>query len=107
MGLVAPRALLVIENSGINYLGPPSTYGCSAAAKTLFKALGVDDNMAASQASHGNSHCQMPSSQNPDVSAFFDKFFFNKTADTNFLKTDGTFEFSLDRWVQWTLPALA
>lgn len=106
IGLVAPRALLVIENSGIDYLGPPSTYGCSEAAKEIFTSLGLKGNMGISQVSHGSSHCQMPSSQNQDVASFYDKFFFNKTADTDFLKTDGTFKFDLERWADWTLPVL-
>ena len=106
MGLVAPRALLVIENSGIDYLGPPSTYGCSKAAKEIFTSLGHEGNMGASQVSHGSSHFQMPASQNPDVAAFYDKFFFNNTADTNFLKTDGTFKSDLELWADWALLVL-
>lgn len=107
MGLVAPRALLIIENSGIDYLGPPSTYGCSSAAKLIYKSLGVPDNMGFTQVAHGSSHCQMPSSQNNDVSAFYNKFFFNQTATTDFIKTDGSFSNVLSQWANWTLPALA
>ncbi|KAK5657582.1 hypothetical protein OQA88_3156 [Cercophora sp. LCS_1] len=107
MALVAPRALVVIENSGIDYLGPPSTYGCTVAAKEVFKALGVADNVAISQNSHGNSHCQLPSAQSPDVKAFFDRFFFDQTtATTGFVKTDGKWTFELKRWAGWTLPVL-
>jgi len=109
MGLVAPRALVVIENSGIDYLGPPSTYGCSLATKEIFKALGVADNIGVSQNSHGSSHCQLPSSQAPDVAAFFNRFFFNQTAAagaTGFAKTDGKFVFELKRWADWTLSVL-
>lgn len=87
MGLVALRALLVIENSGIDYLGPPSTFGCTAAAKEIYTALSVGDNIALLQAAHGNSHCQMPSSQGPGT-AFFNKFFFKQSANTGFMKSD-------------------
>ncbi|KAI1642094.1 uncharacterized protein F4817DRAFT_353909 [Daldinia loculata] len=53
MALVAPRGLLVIENSGINYLGPISTHGCSIAARMVYESLGVKYAMGISQASHG------------------------------------------------------
>ncbi|KAG7294292.1 hypothetical protein NEMBOFW57_004363 [Staphylotrichum longicolle] len=106
MGLVAPRALLVVENSGIDYLGPPSTFGCTAAAKEIYKALGAADRIAISQASHGSSHCQLPASQSGDVSAVFARAFFNQSVDTGFMKTDGKFSFSLEQWAPWSLSAL-
>jgi len=106
MGLVAPRGLLVVENSGIDYLGPPSTYGCTAAAKEIYKALGVADRIAISQASHGSSHCQLPASQSGDVSAVFGRWFFNQSAETGFMKTDGKFQFSLEQWAPWSLSVL-
>lgn len=110
MGLVAPRGLLVVENSGIDYLGPPSTFGCTTAAREVYKALGVADRIAMSQASHGSSHCQLPSSQNGDVAAYFARFLLNQSssaADTGFMKTDGKFQFSLAQWAVWSLPALS
>ena len=106
MGLVAPRVLLVIENSGIDYLGPPSTFGCTAAAKEIYTALGVGGNVAISQAAHGNSHCQMPSSQGPDLTAFFNRFFFNQSANTGFMKSDRGFDSMLKQWAEWKLPVL-
>ena len=99
--------MLVIENSGIDYLGPISTYGCAAATRMVYKSLGAEDNMGISQASHGNSHCQMPSSQNPEVQAFYDKFLLGKTTtDTNVFKTEGKFNWYAPRWIGWTLPTL-
>ncbi|KAI9703946.1 MAG: hypothetical protein M1820_005728 [Bogoriella megaspora] len=106
--LVAPRGLLVIENSGIDYLGPISTYGCSFAGREVFQALGAQTNMGFSQVSHGSTHCQMPSSQNPEVAAFFGKFLLSQTtANTNVFKTDGTFNFEPGRWIAWNVPSLA
>ncbi|KXX74757.1 4-O-methyl-glucuronoyl methylesterase [Madurella mycetomatis] len=72
--MVAPRALLVIENSGIDYLGPVSTFGCATAARLVYRALGKTDSMGFSQVAHGSSHCQLPSSQNTDLNAFLNKF---------------------------------
>ncbi|KAH8900507.1 hypothetical protein GQ53DRAFT_862766 [Thozetella sp. PMI_491] len=107
MALVAPRGLLVIENSGIDYLGPISTYGCSVAARMVFEALGAKDSMGISQASHGSSHCQMPSSQNPEVAAFFNRFLLGQTSNTDVVKTDGKFNWVASQWIAWTLPALS
>ncbi|KAL7627063.1 hypothetical protein AAE478_003839 [Parahypoxylon ruwenzoriense] len=106
--LVAPRGLLVIENSGIDYLGPISTYGCSVAGRHVFEALGVPDNMGFSQASHGSSHCQMPSSQNTEVAAFFNKFLLGQdSSETDVMKTDGKFNFVPGQWIEWDAPTLA
>ncbi|KAK3898995.1 carbohydrate esterase family 15 protein [Staphylotrichum tortipilum] len=108
IGLVAPRGLLVVENSGIDYLGPPSTFGCTTAAREIYAALGVGDRIGISQASHGSSHCQLPSSQNGDVAAYFGRFLLNATAgSTGFMDTDAKWVFSLPQWADWTLAALS
>lgn len=106
MALIAPRALLVIENSGIDYLGPLSTYGCSTAARLVYESLGAKDHMGFTQASHGSSHCQMPSSQSSEVQAFFDRFLLNKSASTDVFKTDGKFTWWTPQCIDWTLPTL-
>ncbi|KAH8685553.1 hypothetical protein BGZ60DRAFT_466310 [Tricladium varicosporioides] len=106
MALISPRALLVIENSGIDYLGPVSTYGCSVAARMVFESLGVGSSMGVSQASHGSSHCSMPASQNPEVAAFFGRFLGGKDVQTDVVKTDGKFSWVREQWVEWTLPLL-
>ncbi|KAF7515990.1 hypothetical protein G7054_g14343 [Neopestalotiopsis clavispora] len=106
MALVAPRGLLVIENSGIDYLGPVSTYGCSVAARMVYESLGVQNNMGISQASHGSSHCSMPASQNPEVAAFFNKFLLGVDSDTNVVKTDGKFTWWAPQWIDWSLNGL-
>ncbi|KAI1144422.1 hypothetical protein F5Y05DRAFT_407816 [Hypoxylon sp. FL0543] len=105
---VLPRALLVIENSGIDYLGPISTYGCSVAARMVYESLGVKDAMGISQASHGNSHCQMPSSQNSEVAAFFSKFLLGQpSVATDVVKTDGKFNWFAGQWIDWTTQNLS
>ncbi|KAI1459516.1 hypothetical protein F4805DRAFT_420537 [Annulohypoxylon moriforme] len=108
MALVAPRATLVIENSGIDYLGPISTYGCSVGAHMVYESLGVKDNFGVSQASHGNSHCSMPSSQNPEVAAFFNKFLLGQAdVATDVIKTDGKFTWFAGQWIDWTTQTLS
>ena len=106
MALVAPRGLLVVENSGIDYLGPPSTYGCSAAAREVFEALGVGDHIGFSQVAHGSSHCQLPGESGPDVDAFVSRFLLGEEVDTAIFRSDGDFEGTLEEWADWTLPVL-
>lgn len=106
--LVAPRPLLVVENSGIDYLGPISSYGCVSAARLVYGALGAQDALGFTQVSHGSSHCQLPSSQNADVAAFFNRYLLGQaTADTKIWKPDSRLSLDLKRYVDWTAPNLA
>jgi hypothetical protein len=106
MGLIAPRGLLVIENTSMEWLGNQSTYTTAVVAHEIWKALGVSDNMGVSQVG-GHNHCQLPASQQPEVNAFVQKFLLNDaSANTQVQKTDGTFPVELSRWVNWATPEL-
>ena len=48
-GMVAPRALLVIENTSQVWLGDESTYNDSMAAHAIWDALGIPDRMGVSR----------------------------------------------------------
>ena len=105
--MIAPRPFLVIENSGIDYLGPMSLYGCATAARMVYEALGATDAMGFSQVAHGSSHCQLPSSQNADVAAYFNRFLLGQeSANTNIWKPDASLKLYLPRYVDWTAPKL-
>ncbi|KFX97800.1 hypothetical protein O988_04682 [Pseudogymnoascus sp. VKM F-3808] len=102
-GLVAPRGLLVIENN-IDWLGPLATTGCMKTGQLIYKALGIPDNMGFSETSeHG--HCAFPSSQQGDLDAFVQKFFFGASTNTAISKSDQTFDQA--KWVTWTVPTLS
>ncbi|TFK24581.1 Glucuronoyl esterase catalytic domain from Hypocrea Jecorina [Coprinopsis marcescibilis] len=106
-GLVAPRGLLVIEHSGINWLGPFSTYGCMVTGRKVYQALGVPNNMGISSVG-GHGHCQFPSSQNTELTAFINKFLLNNTsANTNVQRSDVNLNYNEASWVDWTVPNLA
>ncbi len=110
-GLVAPRALLVIENTSQVWLGNVSTYTDSMAAHMIWEALGIPDTMGFSQIGD-HAHCEWNGSQQPEVTAYVQKFLIGDetsdggTADTNVLKTDGGFTFDKATWVDWTVPTL-
>ena len=104
MGMVAPRGLLAIDNTGIDWLTAPSSWGGEQAARMIFQALGVPNNLGASQVSHGD-HCAFQASQQPEVDAFIKKFLLGQDVATDVNKTDGP-AFDQARWVDWTAPAL-
>ncbi|KAF8179215.1 hypothetical protein BJ912DRAFT_982925 [Pholiota molesta] len=87
-GLIAPRALFVIDNTGIDWLGPESNFGCMKTANKIWQALGVPDNMGFSGVGN-HDHCAFPASQPPDLDTFFSKFFFGQNTNTSVIETDG------------------
>ncbi len=106
MGLIAPRGLLVIENTSMEWLGNQSTYTTAVVAHEIWKALDVSDNMGVSQVG-GHTHCHLPASQQPEVNAFVQKFLLgDESANTRVQKTDGTFPVEISRWVNWVTPIL-
>jgi hypothetical protein len=105
-GMIAPRALLVIENTSQVWLGDVSTYTDSMAAHEIWQALGIPDHMGVSQIGD-HDHCVWNGSQQPEVTAYVQKFLIGGgTADTNVLKTDGGYTFDQATWAPWSVPAL-
>jgi len=104
-GLVAPRALLIIENSSQVWLGNISTYNDSMAAREIWQGLGIPDKMGVSQIGD-HSHCMWNGSQQPEVTAYLQKFLIGGgTADTNVTRTDGGYPYDAATWAPWDLPA--
>jgi len=104
--MVAPRALLVIENTSQVWLGNVSTFNDSMAAHLVWEALGIADKMGVSQIGD-HAHCEWKGSQQAEVTAYVQKFLVGVgTADTNVLKTDGSFTFDRATWVDWDVPSL-
>jgi hypothetical protein len=104
-GLVAPRALLIIENN-ILWLGPQSSWTNANAARTIWQALGVTDRMGYSLTTeHG--HCSFPASQQADLNAFVQKFLVGGgTGNTDVMKNAPGVPFNQGMWINWTVPAL-
>ena len=105
MGMVAPRALFVVDNSSMVYLGDESSFTDSVAAHEIWSGLGVPERMGASQVG-GHAHCAFPASQRAELAAFVDKFMLDDAAaDTNVLRSDRITP-DRARWIPWTTPAL-
>jgi hypothetical protein len=104
--LCAPRALLVIENTSMEWLGKLSTWTTGNAAHMVWEGLGVPDRMGFSQVGHSD-HCGFPSSQQPEVTAYIQKFLLGSgSGNTTIMKTDGGLTFDKARWIDWTVPVL-
>src|SRR4030042_685349 len=106
-GLCAPRALLVIENSSMEWLGNVSTWTTGNVAHKIWEALGIPDMMGYSSVGHGD-HCGFPSSQQPEVTAYVQKFLVGGgTGNTNVMRCDGSVTYNESQWVNWTVPNLS
>ena len=103
--LVAPRGLLLIENTSMQWLCPICCYTTATAAKAVWTALGVPENMGFSQDGHSD-HCVFPAAQEPDLAAFVSRFLLDEEGETDFLKTDGSFEVDEETWIPWETPSL-
>jgi hypothetical protein len=104
-GLVAPRALYVIENN-ILWLGPQSSWSGANAARMIWQGLGFTDRMGYSLTNeHG--HCVFPSSQQTELNAYVQKFLIGGgTGNTNIMRNDPGVQFNQSQWVNWTVPNL-
>ena len=92
IGLIAPRAVLVLGNPDYTWLGDPSGYPTTMAAIEIYKAMGIEDRIGFNFAK-GHSHCQAASSQTTACQKYIDRFLKGNTSvDTkireNALKDD-------------------
>jgi hypothetical protein len=105
IGLVAPRAILIIEND-ILWLGPQSSWSAAIAAHKVWKALGRVDTMGYSLTT-GHPHCALPSSQQAEVTAYLQKYLLGGAAgNTNVRRNDPGVTFNEAMWINWSLPVL-
>lgn len=101
--LTVPRGLLAFEND-IDWLGPVSTTGCMKAGRLIYKAYGVPNNMGFSLVG-GHSHCQFPSSSQPELTAYINYFLLNNpTAPSSIERSTVTLDATL--WAPWDVPSL-
>lgn len=108
LALIAPRGLLILENTALDRLGPQSVYGCSKAAVKVFEALGVADNLGFSQVGHAD-HCEFQGLQYPEYVAFVIKFLRGfSEQNTKIFRTDSPNQngWVEEEWIEWTAPVL-
>jgi (4-O-methyl)-D-glucuronate---lignin esterase len=107
MGLIAPRALLVINNTDMYWLDRQGSQFGAEVAHEIWSALGVPDAMGATQRG-GHPHCrEVPREQLDTVAAFVRRFLIGDgTATGEVLSTDGNFPDIREQWVDWETPGL-
>ncbi len=108
VAMVAPRALLILDNAGQEWLGEvPSNY-CGQASKEVYDALGATEKYTYSQEG-GHGHCQLPNGQFDEVKDFMNKFLLGKDAKTgkiDYTKNTQTINFKKSEWIDWETPSL-
>jgi hypothetical protein len=111
LGLVAPRGLLILENTDYQWLGVNSVANAAAAGRKIFQGLGVPDNIGFSNSGH--THCgAIDSTESGFLRAFVQKFLLNQTADTKAWRVSKTAfsgsNLTVDeaKWIDWTTPTL-
>ena len=104
LGMVAPRGLLVLDND-IGWLGPLPAFIATSAAKEIYRALGVPQNIAYSEnGNHG--HCQFPEHQLDVLSAFVQRFLLGKQGNTEVMRSTKGMANDVEKWIDWTTPIL-
>ncbi|KAH8753856.1 carbohydrate esterase family 15 protein [Diaporthe sp. PMI_573] len=102
--MTVPRGLFVIEND-IDWLGPVSTTGAMKAGRVIYKAYGVPTNMGFSLVG-GHNHCQFPSSQQADLSAYIN-YFLLKTGSAPAEIEKSPSNVDMSQWTKnWVVPTL-
>jgi hypothetical protein len=104
MGMVAPRALLVIDNQ-IDWLGIDSSFTAGSIAHEIWEAFDEGDSMGYWQTS-AHQHCAYPPQQRAALDAYVKRFLLgDDSVDTNVLRGDSA-NADLNRWLDWETPEL-
>ncbi|HEU5073670.1 MAG TPA: hypothetical protein VFU02_05845 [Polyangiaceae bacterium] len=104
VAMIAPRAVLAIQNTAIERLGSEAGGASMRAAAEVYEALGIPERIGFSQAP-ASGHCQFPASQQPDVDAFVSRFLLgDESIDTNIMKD--AYATDMAQWIPWETPTL-
>jgi hypothetical protein len=104
VAMVAPRAILAVQNTGIDRLGSQAGSVSMRAAAEVYEALGIPDRIGFTQTA-APAHCSFPDIQAPEVQAFVDKFLLDDTSANTSIARDA-YRTDLTRWVTWSTPEL-
>ena len=108
IGMIAPRAVIILGNPGYDWLGDESGYKSTMAAVEIFKALGVADHIGY-DFTGGHSHCGPPATQTASVKTFVDRFLKGTSTTSNVAikpTTGSSFVLDLTTAIDWTTPTL-
>lgn len=104
-GMVAPRALLNIEQDGIAWLGPGASYINNVAAREIWLALGASDAHTYSL-SGGHDHCSLPDSQLHWITSYVKRALLDLEGEPPAIETAAGYTFDRAKWIDWETPTL-
>lgn len=104
MGLATPRAVVIVDNSSMTYLGDESSSTDSVAAHEVWQGPGIAGNGGIRGGGHH--HCAFPASQRAALVAFVEKLLLdNAAAHTDVLRSDRIVP-DRPRWSPWQTSAV-
>lgn len=104
IGMIAPNALLVLDNT-IGWLGPQVGWASTNAAKEIFTAVGAPDAITYSSVG-GHTHCAQPASQDHWVKSYVQKYLLDGTGEAGKMEAPADYKFDRAKWINWTTPTL-
>lgn len=104
VGMIAPRGLLVLDNT-IDWLGPEVGFASANAAKEIYKALGAEDGITYSSVG-GHTHCTQPTTQDHWVKSYVQKYLLGGTGEAGKMEAPAAYKFDRAKWITWTTPIL-
>ncbi len=102
----APRGMLALGNIGWRWLGRYGTIQGMTAAREVYTALGVNQNIGFVESGHN--HCgnmDFTGREQTAVDAFVAKFLLDQDVSTDYWDGSGV-PFDATRWVDWATPTL-
>lgn len=104
MAMIVPRALLVLGNPDMVWLGDEAGYVASRAVEEVYNTFGIEDRFGFSFRKD-HQHCQLPEQSFAEVGAFVDRFLFDdETADT-YVRYHTFPGVDYDYWIkEWRTP---
>lgn len=104
--MVAPRALLLLDNQSFDWLGEvPSNY-CGNASLEVFKALGIEDNYTYAQKG-GHNHCDLPQDHYDEVKAYVNAFLNESGTTKGKVESFSSIaKWNKSEWIDWDTPTL-
>jgi glucuronyl esterase-like protein len=108
VAMYAPRGLLVLDNSRIGELGSVAQHAASAAGAMVYKALGVEKNIAY----HGgrpmdpHNHCTFYPEQAEPLRKAIRAFLTHKAEPDGKIEPQPVATADMSKWVDWEAPTL-
>ncbi len=103
VAMCCPRACLILGNPSQTWLADPSGYVSCNAARKVWEQYGIEDRFGYSFVG-GHDHCNLPSSQYPEVQAFIKRFLGGQEdveTDVSIAPSNYVDSYDYERWIQW------